>query len=456
MKTTERTKRTKRVEEEAAEQVVARVAVGELVGSPLNRRFETSGAEWEEFCESIRVAGGVRVPLQCRRVTGEDGVEFGEIMAGHRRHAGAVACGLKTVPVLWLEMDDGEALAFLVNENLQRLNLSPVDEARLVRAMREELEIEDEEIARRISRSVGWVRTRQLLLELGDEVLAAVRSTDADRHLSLASVEEILRVPAELREQAVQLVLHPSFDTKPLRPEEARAFLQDCLVRPHAAERVWEGARAKVAEEWRKRLRKGVGKALADNVTVVSVAYPERERLLKGAVGAEWNVDLMFVAPGAPVPLSYAMLAARHGLAVQIVPGDDGVESKAVVSVGLLRLAEETLAEHGGAAWMRGKKIKTEEEKTEDRRLEKIVSELDGEGGAVPEERPATVIEQGMQHFAMIDMGAVKRVEMWACMPAANPMDAPEWVPQWARRMGVEGMWTEIDEVVNWIAGLKK
>jgi ParB/RepB/Spo0J family partition protein len=430
----------------------------DLVGSPLNRTFETVGAAWEDFVGSVRTHG-VQVPLAARVVKKEDGTfEFGEILAGHRRHAAAVACGMKHVPVMWLELDDAAALAFLVNENLQRLNLSPVDEARLVRAMREELEITDEEIGRRISRSVGWVRTRQLLLDLGDEVLTAVRSSaDDDRHLTVGAVEEILRVPEQWREEAVQLVLHPSFQGAPLLPGQARQVLHEVIVRPRMAESVWAGASAAVAAEWKKRIKKQVPKDLAENVAVVAVAYAERERYALGMVAAEDVIGLAECGPEAPRGLTWGWLAARHGLAVQVVPQEDGLESVAVVSVGLLRLAEETLAEHGGVAWL-GKQVvkKSAADEAAKGRIGQAVAEMDGEGGEVPEDAPERVIDQGMEHYGMIDLGAVKRVAMWAISTEADPMNAPEWVPKWACELGVEGMWNQVDGVVNWIASLKQ
>jgi hypothetical protein len=66
------------------------------------------------------------------------------------------------------------------------------------------------------------------------------------------------------------------------------------------------------------------------------------------------------------------------------------------------------------------------------------------------------VIEQTMEHAAMIDMGAVKRLALWAVSATADPNDAPEWVPRWAREMAYAGEWERIDAVVAWVRGLKK
>jgi hypothetical protein len=56
----------------------------------------------------------------------------------------------------------------------------------------------------------------------------------------------------------------------------------------------------------------------------------------------------------------------------------------------------------------------------------------------------------------MIDMGAVKKLEMWAISTDADPAQALEWVPMWAKELAYEGRWPTIVHVCNWIVGLKQ
>lgn len=428
------------------------VRVADLAPHPLNREFPTKGPEWEDFVSSVRSAGRILVPLHVWADSG-DGMM---ILAGHRRAKGAELCGLVEVPCILHKMDEVEALGFLVNENLQRQELNPVDEARLLAAMRDEMELSEMEISERISRSVEWVRTRQLMLQLGDEVLSAVRETHPDKHLSLGAVVEILKVPEDWREEAVQLVLYPDFEVRPLGPDAARDVIRKCVLEPRAAEKAWNGGLVKVVAEWRKRLLKQLGKDEQDGFQVRGIEWAAREGEERGTVAAEDVVAEVEKSSEAPVNLTWLRLAAKHGLAVKVLPGPAEAESVARVDARLLRLAEQALGEHGGKPWLLvdGKeKAKPEAQVT--RALAACEGEVEHPEMTEAGEKPQVVIEQGMKHAAWIDMGAVKKLAMWAVSSDADPKTAPDFVPQWARGLAYGGYWNEIDQVCNWVISLK-
>ena len=155
-------------------------------------------------------------------------------------------------------------------------------------------------------------------------------------------------------------------------------------------------------------------------------------------------------------------LAVRHGLAVRVLAGGEGGDP--VVDGRLLRQAEEARAESGMEVWLKGKKAAVSGQASDVKTAEAL---LNGEGDpnydeteptgevATPAGQDGMKIEQTMQHHAMIDMGLVKKVAMWACSNDADPNTAPEWVPQWAKELAYEGRWSTIDAVVNWVKGLK-
>jgi hypothetical protein len=88
----------------------------------------------------------------------------------------------------------------------------------------------------------------------------------------------------------------------------------------------------------------------------------------------------------------------------------------------------------------------------------------EGEGDPLyqdSDEAPAeTVIEQTMEHFAMIDMGAVRLLGKWALAGETNPKvtheSAPEGTPKWAVEMARAGHWEAIADIAEWVMGLKK
>jgi len=430
------------------------VEVAMLVVHPLNRKFMQSGDVWEEFVASV-ARSGVEVPLLVRDL--EDGVF--QILAGHRRAAAAERCGMITLPCVVKRMSDGEALELLLNENLQREDLTPGEEARLIDAMAEEFHLTPEEIAERVSRSVPWVKTRQLLMDLPQEVMDRVNLPKGDdMHVTLGAVEAILEVPDELRKEAVQMVLYPVQEEFSLNERQAREVLRHHLIEPWLAERSWNTNKEGFVKAWKKQLKEEAGKAAVEGLLVAAVEWKDRVAAERTGVDPLWEIPAEEKYPGAPEKLTWMDLARRHGMAVKVVPCT-GPESKVVVDAGLLRQAEASREEHGEGPWLRAKTqdLKTQDSREEEKKIEGLVGLLEGgsEPGYEEKEEVKTVIEQGMEHHAFIDMGAVRRVALWAVSGNANPMDAPDFVPRWACRLGVEGLWLEIDQITEWVLGLK-
>lgn len=380
-----------------------------------------------------------------------------QILAGHRRSAGAEECGMD-VPCVVRDLEDGEALELLLNENLQREDLTPADEARLVEAMEKEMGLSAEEIAERVSRSMVWVRTRQLLLDLGNEELMGRVSAPrgAEEHVSIGSVEALLEVPEALREEAVQLVLHPALQVEALRPVQARDCLRELLIEPWRRAEQWNDAKKASVAFWKKTLKEnGVD---TSGVLLVAVDYKEREMARRGTMKALEMVPEVDLTEAAPRPLTWLALAIRHGLALKVVPTDDAVDSELLVDAHLLRAGEAAREEHGEQPWLAGRTSNIGHRTSKDEgRVNAALRDLEGEveHDEMTEEKPEVVIEQTMKHAAWIDMGTVKKLAMWAVASDSTPTNAPPWVPQWAKDFAFAGEWSKIDQVVNWVISLK-
>ena len=394
-----------------------------------------------------------------------------QILAGHRRAAAAEAAGMKVLPCMIRQMSDGEALELLLNENLQREDLKPGDEARLVGAMEDEFGLTVEEIAVRVSRSVRWVKVRQLILDLPAIVMQRVDLPKGDdRHVTLGAVDAMLDVPKELRKDAVQMVLFPELQVYALNERQARENLQELLVRPWRQEQGWNANKDAYVKEVKENLKKAAGKAEVAGLLVATVEWKDRVAALRTGVEPLEVIPREDLYDEAPEGLTWLRLANRHGLAVKVVPvvDDDLDEVNAVARVDgpLLRQAEASREEHGEEPWLRGRcdaaRLKAEKQK-----IAGLVGLTNGEGEPdfVPgeEKQPVAVtvgkdgmrIEQRMEHHAMIDMGKVRLVAMWAIDSVSDPMNAPDFVPKWAKDLAIEGQWMQIDEVCNWIISLK-
>ena len=107
--------------------VVEFVDPGTLVKSKFQRRVDLRLTP--EFVESIRTHGVIE-PIVARRVYAGDGSQdlLPEILCGERRAAGAIEAGNPRVPVIFREATDSQAKEIVLIENLQRVDLTPLEE----------------------------------------------------------------------------------------------------------------------------------------------------------------------------------------------------------------------------------------------------------------------------------------------------------------------------------------
>lgn len=137
---------------------------------------------------------GVLQPVIARPVG--DGLD---LVVGHRRRKAAMAAELDLIPVLVRDLDDDQVLDLQVAENLNREDVSPIDEAEAFGALHDRGD-SFEEIAERFGRSPAWIARRVQLRQLSDE--AATWLADGRlpvRHAAALSVashddqDEVLR-----------------------------------------------------------------------------------------------------------------------------------------------------------------------------------------------------------------------------------------------------------------------
>ncbi|HSD77017.1 MAG TPA: ParB/RepB/Spo0J family partition protein, partial [Solirubrobacteraceae bacterium] len=155
-------------DERARERAELRDVAVELVApnpSQPRRRFDEEALE--ALAGSLRERGVLQPVLVRPRAGGRY-----ELVAGERRWRAARRAGLETIPALVQERDDADSLEAALVENMAREDLNPVEEARAVDALVEELGLTREEVGRRVGRSRVAVSNLLRLLELPDDVLA--------------------------------------------------------------------------------------------------------------------------------------------------------------------------------------------------------------------------------------------------------------------------------------------
>ncbi|HVI52783.1 MAG TPA: ParB/RepB/Spo0J family partition protein [Candidatus Sulfotelmatobacter sp.] len=120
----------------------------------------------DDLAESVK-AKGILQPILVRPLEKQDRFE---IIAGERRWRAAQKANLHEVPVIVREMADIEALEIALIENLQRQDLSPLEEAEGYRRLMNEFKHTQEELAQVVGKSRSHVANTMRLLALPDPV----------------------------------------------------------------------------------------------------------------------------------------------------------------------------------------------------------------------------------------------------------------------------------------------
>ena len=128
------------------------------------KRFKRSALE--ELAASIQAQGILQPiivsPLAQRRY---------RIIAGERRWRAAKLAGLKTIPVISRDVSEQEAFELALLENIQRVDLTPLEEALSYHRLVEEFELSHEQVAERTGKSRSTVSNALRLLKLPAEVI---------------------------------------------------------------------------------------------------------------------------------------------------------------------------------------------------------------------------------------------------------------------------------------------
>jgi ParB family chromosome partitioning protein len=154
-------------DDKAGERAELREVAVELVApnaSQPRRRFDEDALE--ALADSLRERGVLQPVLVRPRPGGRY-----ELVAGERRWRAAQRAGLETIPALVQDRNDAESLEAALVENMAREDLNPVEEARAVAALVEELGLTREDVGRRVGRSRVAVSNLLRLLDLPDDVL---------------------------------------------------------------------------------------------------------------------------------------------------------------------------------------------------------------------------------------------------------------------------------------------
>ncbi len=146
--------------------IVAEVELTRIIAGVYQPRQNFNDAEIEELADSIREKGVIQ-PIILRKVDDENNYE---IIAGERRFRASQLLGLKTIPAIIKKLNNHEALELALIENIQRSDLSPIEEALGYKKLMNEFSYTQDEISKKLGKSRSHIANLLRLLSLPEKV----------------------------------------------------------------------------------------------------------------------------------------------------------------------------------------------------------------------------------------------------------------------------------------------
>lgn len=156
---------------------VQEIFVEDIIPNRFQPRLTFDEKALQELSDSIKVHGVIQ-PLVLRKV----GNKY-EIIAGERRYKASCMAGLKKVPAIVRELTDNESAEIALIENIQRKNLSSIEEAQSYKILLDRGYLTQEELASKLGISQPTIANKLRLLNLCDEVQNALLNEQiSERH----------------------------------------------------------------------------------------------------------------------------------------------------------------------------------------------------------------------------------------------------------------------------------
>ena len=166
---------------------VRNIPVDKVVPNPNQPRLAMDKAGLDDLTASVREHGVLQPILVRPRPNGRY-----ELIAGERRWRAAKGAGHATIPALIEEIDDETALEIAVIENLQREDLSPIDEAVIYDKMIREHGYSIRKLAQKLGKDKGYLENRLRLADAPQEIrdLVSVRKDTLSHAYELLKVDD--------------------------------------------------------------------------------------------------------------------------------------------------------------------------------------------------------------------------------------------------------------------------
>lgn len=168
------------------ESQVLNIPIEDIIPNRFQPRISFDDDSLQELAASIKEHGIIQ-PLVLRRLDDKY-----EIIAGERRYKAARIAGLTSVPAIISMLNDSESAEVAIVENIQRKDLSAIEEAKSYKALLDKGYLTQDELAKKMGLSQSAISNKMRLLSLSDNVQKALMEGKiSERHArSLLQVKE--------------------------------------------------------------------------------------------------------------------------------------------------------------------------------------------------------------------------------------------------------------------------
>ena len=176
------------VEKTDGEETVEQVAIDQIRSNPYQPRKHFDEEALEELAESIR-ENGVMQPIIIRKSS----VKGYELVAGERRHKASKIAGLTQIPAIIRDLNEEFMIKYAILENLQREDLTPLEEADAYQLMIDKLSLTQEKVADALGKSRSHVANHLRLRSFPTEVKKLI----SKKKLSMGQARTLRALPED-------------------------------------------------------------------------------------------------------------------------------------------------------------------------------------------------------------------------------------------------------------------
>ena len=179
------------------EENIKQILVEDIIPNRFQPRLAFNEEGLKELSDSIKQHGVIQ-PLVLRRL----GNKY-EIIAGERRYKASVMAGLKTVPAIISNIDDNQSAEIALVENIQRKNLTSIEEAKSYKNLLDRGYLNQTQLAEKMGVSQSTIANKLRLLNLTDEVQKAL----LEEKISERHARSLLSLPKEEQNEWLKKII---------------------------------------------------------------------------------------------------------------------------------------------------------------------------------------------------------------------------------------------------------